>query len=103
MLLDTIIKNRSDKNSRDNSCFYFPYQESMSLEAAEELEKRETIQKEASEDRKLIKLGVYAAFFTAFATLISGGHWIFALLIIILLIIGLYLLQSSSFPNLSAF
>jgi hypothetical protein len=49
----TIVeKNRAAKNSSGNSCFYFKYQEGMSLESAAELETRKTISKETSVDRK---------------------------------------------------
>lgn len=67
-----IIKlNRNDKNSRANSCFYRKFEKGMLFSAAEELEKRETIQKEAAADRKWIKRGVWATLATAFAALIA--------------------------------
>lgn len=68
--ISTFEKDRFAENSRGNSCFYYPYQEGMLLSAAEELEKRETIQKEANADRKWIKWGFIVA---AFGVLISNG------------------------------
>ena len=62
---------RNDKNPRGNSCFYREFQMGMSLPAAEGLEKRETIQKEAAADRKWLRWGVWATFATAAATLIA--------------------------------
>ncbi len=68
----TITQNRSANNSRGNSCFYREFQEGMFFSAAEELEKRETIQKETAADRKWIKRGVWATFGTALATLLAA-------------------------------
>ena len=65
-----ITKNRNAKNSRCNSCFYFEFQDGMLLAAADELEKRETLQKETAADRRWIKWGVWATFFTAFASIV---------------------------------
>ena len=73
-LYKTIIeenRGRGAENVRGNSCFYFEFQGYMSLISAEELEKRETIQKEAKADRKWIKRGVWGTFATAFATLLA--------------------------------
>gem|GEM_PF-4196683 len=71
ILWKTVVKTeRNDSNPRGNNCFYFEYQESMSLEAADELEKRETIQKEAAADRKWTRWGVWATFSTAFLSAI---------------------------------
>jgi hypothetical protein len=39
---------RNDISPRGNNCFYFKYQDGMPLKAADELEKRENIQKEGS-------------------------------------------------------
>ena len=75
-LLKAIVDDdRSAKNSRGNSCFYFKFQEGMSLGSAEELEKRETGLKDAAADRKWIKWGVRATFATAAIALISLIGW----------------------------
>lgn len=69
LLKKTIIINRNDANSSSgNSCFYRKFQPEILLPAAEELEKRETIQKEAAADRRWIKVGAWATFATAVAT-----------------------------------
>jgi hypothetical protein len=71
-LWDTIIKTeRKAENPRGNSCFYRKFEKGMQLLAAEELEKRETVQQEAVADRKLIRRGVWATWGTATATLIA--------------------------------
>jgi hypothetical protein len=69
MLWKTIIDtNRKANNSRANSCFYRKFEKGMLLPAAEELEKRETIQKEASADRKWVVIGIVI---TALTTLVA--------------------------------
>jgi hypothetical protein len=65
-------KERKAKNSRGNFCFYRKFEDGMLLSAAEELEKRETMQAEANADRKCIRRGVWATFATAIATLIAA-------------------------------
>lgn len=66
-LWETVVKvSRKERNSRGNSCFYREFEEGMLLPAAEELEKREAIQKEASRDRKWVIVGIVV---TALATL----------------------------------
>jgi hypothetical protein len=62
----------------------------MSLVAAEELEKRETTQKEAAADRKWMFWGVMGAFATAFITMctnISGDFFSHMLKILLFLLI----------------
>jgi len=82
-LLDVVISiGRNAKNPRGNSCFYRKFQEGMLLPAAEELEQRQTIQKEAAADRKWIKWGVWATFTVAFATFFTApiGHYLSVLI-----------------------
>lgn len=66
-LWKTIINTeRKTNNPRANSCFYREFEKAMLLPAAEELEKKEAIQKEASRDRKWVIVGIVV---TALATL----------------------------------
>jgi len=57
-----MTKNRAGK------CFFYPYEQRMSLEAAAELERRETEHLEGKRDRQLTR----RAFWVAFAALIAS-------------------------------
>jgi hypothetical protein len=78
VLWTTIVTtDRSAKNPRENSCFYREFEDGMLLDAAEELEKRETIQKDAAADRKITKVVAWATIGTAVATILTNviGHF----------------------------
>ena len=61
---DRVVRERGE------SCFFWPHDNRLSIEAARELERREADRREAKQDRKWAKIGVWVAAIALIANLL---------------------------------